>query len=77
MKNNNLDQQPYLEKFYKKGTAMTSSPAIVIEKNTLVIHNKHDFNTIFKVEPIIEKNIIFLWLITLGHMYYLFTYLHG
>lgn len=69
----NREQQSYLEKFYKKGTTMTSSPIAVKTKDAISQTVKKS-NEIYIVDKLSNKNIIFLWMVAVGYIYYLYSY---
>jgi hypothetical protein len=66
-------QQAYLEKFYKKGTTMTASPIIVKTKDAISQTVKSS-NDIYIIDKLSNKNIIFLWMVAIGYVYYLYSY---
>ena len=66
-------QQAYLEKFYKKGTTMTASPATVKTKDTISQTVKSS-NDIYIIDKLSNKNIIFLWMVAVGYIYYLYSH---
>lgn len=69
----NRQQQSYLEKFYKKGTTMTASPTIVKTKDAITQTVKSS-NDIYIIDKLSNKNIIFLWMVAVGYVYYLYSY---
>ena len=75
----NHEQQSYLEKFYKKGitmTAMTSttSSPVVVKTKDAIIQTVKKANDIYIIDKISNKNILFLWMVALGYVYYLYSY---
>jgi hypothetical protein len=78
----NHEQQSYLEKFYKKGitmtamTAMTSttSSPVVVKTKDAIIQTVKKANDIYIIDKLSNKNILFLWMVALGYVYYLYSY---
>jgi hypothetical protein len=66
-------QQAYLEKFYKRGTTMTTSSTIVKTKDAISQTVKSS-NDIYIIDKLSNKNIIFLWIVAVGYVYYLYSY---
>jgi hypothetical protein len=66
-------QQAYLEKFYKRGTTMTTSSTIVKTKDAISQTVKSS-NDIYIIDKLSNKNIIFLWMVAVGYVYYLYSY---
>lgn len=70
----NHPHQSYLEKFYKKGTTMTASPIIVKTKDAISQTVKCS-NDIYIIDKLSNTNIIFLWMVAVGYVYYLYSYI--
>lgn len=69
----NRDQQSYLEKFYKKGTTMTASH-VTVKTNDAISQTVKKGNDIYIVDKLSNKNILFLWMVAVGYVYYLYSY---
>jgi hypothetical protein len=69
----NREQQSYLEKFYKKGTTMTASPVVVKTKDA-ISQTVKQANDIYIIDKLSNKNIVFLWMVAMGYVYYLYSY---
>jgi len=70
----NREQQSYLEKFYKKGTTMTTPPMLVKTKDAISQTVKISDN-IYIIDKLSNKNILFLWMVSMGYVYYLYSYI--
>jgi hypothetical protein len=70
----NREQQSYLEKFYKKGTTMTAPP-ITVKTKDAISQTVKCANEIYIIDKLSNKNILFLWMVSIGYIYYLYSYI--